>query len=165
MSLRLNIGSGQRPFKSPFINVDVNPRWGPDVVANGASMPMFADNSADLIVSHHNVEHYGCGEAWSMIQECHRILEPRGSLLIFVPDMRELADMWIEGKLSDQVYFTNVYGAFMNHEGDRHRWGYTRRTMAEFLSSLFTVRPFDWRVIPGADIARDRWILGVEAVK
>ena len=32
--LKLCVGSGQRPFSKPFINIDINPRWMPDVVAD-----------------------------------------------------------------------------------------------------------------------------------
>ena len=166
--LRLNVGSGQRPFKSPWTNVDVNPKWRPDVVADSAHMPMIADGSADLIVLHHCLEHFGCGEAIPMIQECHRILCPGGSLLIFVPDMRALGHMWMRGQISTQVFMTNTYGAYMDDEADRHKWGYDRPSLHEFLrrsSPWSNVGPFDWRPIAGADIAYDVWILAAEAVK
>lgn len=165
--IRINLGSGQRKF-ADFVNVDINPRWEPDVVADGAHMPMFADGSADLIVSHHNLEHYGCGEAKPMIQECHRILSPEGSLIICVPDMRALAQGWLQGRVTDQIYFTNCFGAFMSEDWDRHRWGFTYESLREFLLScgFSHIKPFDWRKIPGADIAGpDWWILAVEAYK
>ena len=162
--VRINLGSGQRRFDD-FVNVDINPRWKPDVVADGASMPMFADGSADLIVSHHNLEHYGCGESGPMVRECRRILSDEGSLIVCVPDMRALAKGWLQGRITDQIYLTNVYGAFMNHEADRHKWGFTYESLREFLFScdFSRIKPFDWREIPGADIARDWWILAVEA--
>lgn len=170
--LRLNVGSGQRPFGRPFVNVDVNPRWKPDIVADGASMPMFEDGSAEIIVLHHVLEHAGCGEAAPMIRECHRILKPSGSLLVFVPDMRALATRWLTRQITDQIYFTNVYGAYMNDEADRHKWGYTRESLVHFLrdsinpSRWDSVLPFDWRKIEGADIAGpDFWIAGMEAIK
>ncbi len=165
--LRINLGSGQRPFKAPFVNVDVNPRWEPDVVADGATMPMFANGSADMIVAHHNLEHYGCGEAVPMLMECHRILCENGSLIVCVPDMQALAQGWLQGRINTQIYLTNVYGAYMNSESDRHRWGFTGESLRCFLLScgFNRVKPFDWRTISGADLARDWWILAVEAVK
>ena len=164
--LRVNLGSGQRRFGEGWTNVDINPKWEPDVVADGASMPMFADGSAELIVSHHNLEHYGCGDAAPMIRECHRILEPGGSLIVCVPDMRALATGWLQGRVSTQVYMTNVYGAYMDSEADRHKWGFDYESLRDFLRScgFSRVKPFDFRAIPGADIARDWWILGVEGI-
>src|SRR3990167_3044244 len=123
--LRINLGSGQRPFGEGWTNVDTQARWNPDVVADGASMPMFADASAELIVLHHVLEHFGCGEADAMLRECYRILAPGGSLLVFVPDMYELVRGWNQGKIDTQVFLTNVYGAYMGDEADRHKWGFT----------------------------------------
>lgn len=166
--LQINVGSGQRPFKKPWVNVDMNPKWRPDVVADGASMPMFEDGSADVIVLHHTLEHFGCGEATPLIQECNRILCRGGSLLVFVPDMRALTQMWNIGRLTTQVFLTNVYGAYMDSEADRHKWGYDRPSLIQFLAgaaSWATVHAFDWRPIPAADIAYDSWILAVEAQK
>ena len=166
--LKINCGSGQRPFKPPFINVDVNPKWNPDFVADGANMPMFANDSADLIVSHHVAEHAGCGDSAPMFNECRRVLTPGGSLIVCVPDMRALAEAWIAGRLTTQIYLTNVYGAFLDSDlFDRHRWGFDARSLREFLLScgFSKVVPFDWRAIESADIAQDFWILGMEAIK
>lgn len=165
---KLNIGSGQRPFRPPFINVDINPRWQPDVLADSASMPAFESGSAELIVSHHSIEHVGLGEFDSTIRECHRILAPGGSLIITTPDLRALAHAWLAGRISDYIFGVNLYGAYMNNEADRHKWLYTRQSLAETVSKAAQWReiiPFDWRPIAGADIARDWWILGLEAIK
>ena len=165
----INLCSGQRPFVKPWINVDIQERWNPDIVADGASMPMFEDGSADMIVIHHGLEHFGCGEADAMLSECYRILKPGGSLLIFVPNLRALAQRWLTRQMEDQLYFTNVFGAFMGDEADRHKWGYTPESMWLTLSkcgywSMF--KAFDWREIEGADIAGpDFWIAGYEGIK
>jgi predicted SAM-dependent methyltransferase len=121
-----------------------------------------------MIVLHHVAEHAGCGEFHLLFREAHRVLEPLGSLLIFVPDMRELARRWLREEMDDQLYFTNVYGAYNGDEADRHKWGFTARTLYLELSKAAKwsrTKAFDWHSIPGADIARDWWILGLEAVK
>lgn len=168
MSFKLNLCSGQRPFGEGWTNVDAQERWKPDVVADCSSMPMFADGSAELIVIHHGLEHFGCGEADAMLKECHRILQPGGSLLVFVPDMRKLARAWIEDRIHWQIYFTNVYGAYMGSEEDRHKWGFSMASLSQTLKSAGNWRAlmsFSGREIPGADIAQDWWILSVEAIK
>ena len=165
----LNVGSGQRPFPKPWINVDINPRWNPDIVADGATMNLPSD-SADVIVLHHTLEHYGCGEADMLVRNCHRILKPGGSLLVFVPDMRALVHMWLKGKIDAQLFMTNAYGAYHGHEADRHRWGYDQGLLLKFLnecSRWYWSGLFDWKKdrAPGADLVRAEWILGVEAIK
>lgn len=193
--VRLNLGSGQRPFdnscrhcKLPshpnvpelreanhghafernWTNVDIEERWRPDIVADCSRLPMFEDGSAEIIVAHHTLEHYGCNEATTMLRECYRILAPKGSLIVCVPEMRELAKAWLRGQIDTQVYMTNVYGAYMNDEADRHKWGFDGLSLATYLMNVAPwarVKTFDWRAIEGADIARDFWILGIEAVK
>jgi predicted SAM-dependent methyltransferase len=165
----LNVGSGQRPFTSTpevrWINIDSQERWNPDRVCDGTKVSL-PDNYADYVVLHHVLEHFGCGEGWALIYEAHRLLKPGGSLLVFVPNLRALAQRWLAGGLTTQIYVTNLYGAYMGSEDDRHKWGFDEDSLREFLSQLlWKVKPFDWRPIPGADIAKDFWILGAECVK
>jgi predicted SAM-dependent methyltransferase len=170
--LMLNIGSGQRPFnKRHWVNIDKQARWNPDVLCdfgNPLDKLQFEDDSVDMIVLHHVLEHYGCGQADGVLKECHRLLKLNGSLLVFVPDMRLIADLWREQRIDDQTYMLDVYGAYMGDEADRHKWGYTLKTLKAtlFSAGFRQVYSFNWREIKGADIARDdRWILGVEAIK
>ena len=168
----LNCGSGQRPFTSTaeikWINIDSQERWNPDIVCDGTHLP-YKDESVDYFVLHHVLEHFGCGEGKALIDEAYRVLKPGGSLLVFVPDLFKLAKLWIRGELTTQVYVTNLYGAYMGDEADRHKWGFDSLSLENFLKSVDgweQVFPFRWETIPGADIARDdRWILGMEAMK
>ena len=70
--------------------------------------------------------------------------------------------------MSTQIYMTNLYGAYMGNEEDRHRWGFDPFSLRLFLDTSAEwkqVKEFDWRTIPGSDCARDFWILAVECVK
>lgn len=166
---QLNIGSGQRKFASPWVNVDKQAKWEPDVLwdaGNSGDKCPFEVNSCRTIVLHHVLEHFGCNEGNLLLGVCRSLLIPGGNLLVFVPDMKQLAHMWLEGRLSDQLYMTNLFGAYMGDDADRHRWGYTPDSLRQTLDSAgFKTYPFDWRSIKGADIAQDRWILGMEAIK
>jgi len=167
--IALNCGSGQRPFDREYgwHNIDKNPNWNPDIVADWNDLSMFMDGSVDLVVSQHSAEHVGCGEADGFIRESYRILKSDGSLIVCVPDMKALAKRWLEGGLTDQIYMTNVYGAYMGNEEDRHRWGFTGQSLVDTLrvAPWSDIHAFNWRTIPGADIAQDFWILGIEAIK
>lgn len=164
----INLCSGQRPFSGPFVNADINPKWKPDIVCDGAHMPMFDPGSTDIIVIHHGLEHFGLGEADQMLRECHRILKPGGSLICTVPDLNKLARAWIDFKLNNYGYMVNLYGAYMDDEADRHKWGFTQQSLEHTLAQAagwFKVKQFDWRELPGANIAQDWWIAGAEAIK
>lgn len=170
MKVGINCGSGQRPFTSTpevqWINVDVQAKWNPDIVCDGAQLP-YEDERADYFVLHHTLEHYGCGDGLPLIREAYRVLKNGGSLLVFVPDMLALAQRWARGGISTQIYMTNVYGAYAGHEADRHKWGFDYAHLESFVKQLpwKLAGHFNDRIIPGADIARDWWILGMECVK
>jgi predicted SAM-dependent methyltransferase len=165
--LRLNIGSGQRPFGKGWTNVDKQAKWNPDVLADGASLPMFEEGSADIICLHHVLEHFGCGEAESLLKECHRILCVGGRLLVFVPNMVALSNMWHSAQMDTQLYMTNVYGAYHGDEADRHKWGYDSKSLHKTLlnAGFYMASGFNYEPIPGADIAQADWILGMEAIR
>lgn len=167
----INLGSGQRPFTTEgehfWLNVDINEKWAPDVVADGANMPMFADGTIDVIVAHQVLEHAGCGEAAPTVRECYRILKPGGRLIVCVPNMDALCRGWLAGRINTQLFMTNVYGAYMDNEADRHRWAYDQSSLSKFLLASAPwshIKPFN-ESIPGASIAVDWWTLNMEAVK
>lgn len=165
--LQLNVGSGQRPFAAPFINIDINPHWSPDLVADVSSLP-YPDNSCSLIVSHHQLEHVEISKADEMLREWHRLLCPGGSLLIFVPDLQRLTEAWMQGRINDYIFCVNLHGAWMGHEADLHRWSYTYMSLVSKLHKAYPwreIKRFDGRGIAGAEISQDWWILGMEAIK
>jgi predicted SAM-dependent methyltransferase len=165
--LWLNCGSGQRPFAKPWVNIDAQARWEPDLVADCSHLP-YADASCEMIVLSHVLEHFGCGEGRGLLSEARRLLHPGGGLIITVPDLRALAQAWLMGKLDTQVYVTNLYGAYMGDDHDRHRWGFIHESLVMELQQCGPwqeIKPFNWRAITGANIAHDFWILGVEALR
>ena len=169
IGLRINLGSGQRPFIG-WVNVDSQEKWLPDVCSDGGVyLRGLSAGEAEMICLHHVLEHFGCGEADGLLAECYRVLRPGGSLLVFVPDLAELARMWIEGRMTDETYLINIYGAFMGDEADRHKFGFTHKTLHHTLRragfGVGLIKKFNWRMIAGADIAQDRWILGLEAIR
>lgn len=167
--LRLNVGSGQRPFGKTWTNVDLQPKWHPDVVADADCMPEFADGTAELVVLHHFAEHLGVEKVQATLRECYRILAPSGSLIVVVPEMLEVTKGWLKGKINTAMFMTITYGAFMGDESDRHRWGYTELSLCEQLHQIAEwkiVKAFDWRSMEGSDFAApDWWFCGVEAIK
>lgn len=170
MSLRqINCGSGQRKFASPpFTNIDINPDWSPDLVCDVSSLP-YEDDSCSLIVSHHQLEHVEVSKADAMLREWNRVLAPGGSLLIFVPDLLTLTSAYLNARINNYIFCVNLHGAYMGNDADIHRWSYDEASLrAKLRSAAYwrEVKRFNYREIPGADIAgHDFWILALEAIK
>lgn len=179
----INLGSGQRRFDHSlgWWNVDCisrPPDQIPDVVLDATNLvEHFGANTQDMVVLHHVLEHFGCGEADEVIRQCYKVLKPGGSLLVFVPNMRKLAGRWLSGEIDDYIFFVNTYGAYQGEDGDRHKWGFSRQSLVNYLDNclktlvaestagFIDVDEFDWRNIPGADIACDWWVLAIEIFK
>jgi ubiquinone/menaquinone biosynthesis C-methylase UbiE len=142
----------------------------PDVIGNACYL-RFSNASFDYVVLHHVLEHLWRSEAPSALREAHRVLCPGGSCIVIVPDIRELAVRWLARMLKDgdTEMFTHCMGAYMGSVEDLHKWHYTPESLARALEDAgqwSTIKVFDWRQIPGADIAsKDFWFHGVEAVK
>jgi len=62
----------------------------------------FADGSVDFLYSSHFLEHVPRWQALKLLRECHRVLRPGGLLRISVPDLRLLAEKYVQ---RDQAYY------------------------------------------------------------
>jgi SAM-dependent methyltransferase len=172
----LNIGSGQLRYESvaecKWVNVDIAsrpPDQVPDLLCDvGKERLPFDNESVDYCVLHHLWEHLDADPGHALAAECYRVLKPGGKLIVTVPDMRALAQRWMLGQIDDYIYFTNVYGAYQGLEGDRHKRGFHLKLLMKDLAECAPwsiIKAHDWKPIPGADIKRDWWILGAEAVR
>ncbi len=167
--LGLNLGCGTRVFQSSpamkWINIDIQEGPGVDCVMDWRNLDQLS-YKVDTIVAHQTWEHEGCGE--QPVRACYECLNIGGSLIVSVPDLRKLAKLWLSGEMSTQLFMTNVYGPYDGTLASRHFWGFDSESLREALRTMpwKDVKEFDYRTIPGADIARDdRWILCLEAVK
>jgi len=137
----INLGSGQRKFESEgdwsWVNVDIRyrpPDQVPDVLSNGASS--LKEGSVDMVILHHVLEHFGCGEAGALLAQCWKALVPGGSLLVFVPDTMAIARRYILRQIDDYTLRVLTYGAYQGAEEDRHRWGYDYASLQGYLDKI-----------------------------
>ena len=178
--LKLNLGSGQRNFQKPWINIDCRDQGYPvDILTDVKDLSMFADNSVDIIVAHHLLEHIDIGELEQYIAEWYRVLKSGGKLDIFVPHITKLFEAWKNKKIDTYIRNVNIFGAYQGFSTDLHRWGYDEQELAERVSCINpeTKEPkfkwdeiYYWNGLPksdyiGASIASDWWILGLTFVK
>lgn len=77
-----DIGCGRNKTLKSAIGIDVIE--GSDIVANADFLPMVKDESADIIISRHSIEHLP--DTQRLLNEWTRILKPDGKIIFVLPD-------------------------------------------------------------------------------
>lgn len=132
---KLNLASGQRPFPKPWVNVDIRDQGYPvDILADIRKLSMIEDNSVDAIVLSHAVEHIQLNDLLDAAKEWHRVLKVGGKMLVAVPNLKELAKAWIDGKIDNFIFLVNTYGAYQGYVEDMHKWGFNFNELRDRLS-------------------------------
>ena len=100
----LNIGCGFAQYKYPnVINVDAYNSCDPDIVWDLNKTPYpFLDNSFDLILANHILEHLP--NWWGAFNECARVLREGGIL-----------ELWVPGAGSDSIFGYRDHVNEINH--------------------------------------------------
>ena len=91
----LNLGCGARVHPS-FINVDHVAR-NPGVITHDLKCPLpFPDGRFDVVYHSHVLEHLPRGAAPAFLGECNRVLRTGGILRVVVPDLEQIAALYLE---------------------------------------------------------------------
>jgi predicted SAM-dependent methyltransferase len=90
----LNIGCGSR-FHDAWTNLDVAP-IDPSVLAHDVRSPLpFPDARFDFVYHSHVLEHLEPADAVAFLRECHRVTRPGGTLRVVVPDLQQIATLYL----------------------------------------------------------------------
>ncbi|MGA7937806.1 MAG: methyltransferase domain-containing protein, partial [Kovacikia sp.] len=73
----------------------------------------FEDKSFDVIYHSHVLEHFNKREAQQFLGECHRVLRPRGIIRIAVPDLEQIAQLYLKA-VEEAIKGSQEWAA--NHE-------------------------------------------------
>jgi predicted SAM-dependent methyltransferase len=92
--VKINLGSGHYKLDG-WVNVDIDLDSQPDVGANLSGGLPFADGVASLMHTEDFIDQLQLDKAEGFLRECHRILAPGGVLRVLTPDMRQLADLYL----------------------------------------------------------------------
>jgi len=155
----LHLGSGSTKLEG-LINCDLfDPEA--DLKADAKDLSMFADGSIDLIESHHMIEHLSFADTESALKEWHRVLRPRGLLVISCPDIFRIFLKWLgysaiyplfprQEKLD---FIIKMLVGPQQHEGQFHRNAFDSRRMSQLFSRHgfsveFSFSPYSERPTP-----------------
>jgi predicted SAM-dependent methyltransferase len=134
-ALRLHIGGQQ---KMPGWKI-LNAQPGPDVdyVGDCSDLSQFADESVEEIYASHVLEHLGYVEQLPRtLAEFHRVLKPRGTVKISVPDFEVLCRLFLDPKHgpAERFHILRMVFGGQTDEHDFHRVGLTFELLSQFLS-------------------------------
>lgn len=86
----LNLGCGDRRHDD-WVNADLMP-VAADVLAIDLRKPLpFPDGSFEGVYASHVLEHLAPIEALALLRECRRVLRPKGTVRVVVPDLERIA--------------------------------------------------------------------------
>ncbi len=125
-AIRLNLGCGPHKW----------PGWrNHDMETDMFNLP-YEDETVSEISAIHFLEHLERDDAPLFIAECHRVLVPRGTLAIEVPDLGKIAQMVVEGKRDNTMTLWGIFGKHKGVEEMRHRWCYTTDELQRILTGF-----------------------------
>ena len=92
----LHLGAGTRKIAG-FINIDIED--GADLKLDLTQPLPWPDGSVQGIFSEHFIEHISQADAISLLRECRRVLAPGGVIRIATPDLNEMVQDYLQGRI------------------------------------------------------------------
>jgi predicted SAM-dependent methyltransferase len=140
----INIGCGEKYWEG-WVNLDISKtRPKLDVVADARVLP-FKDESFDILISVHVLEHFFLHEAVEMLKEWKRVLKMGGLFIVEIPCMDKVFGYiayCIKNKLQldPQFSYYPIWGIYENqglkNESTSHKWGYTKSDLKNLLNHV-----------------------------
>lgn len=148
--LKLNLGCWKRNLPG-FTNVDLCDMPHIQYKHGVDELPMFADGVAELIYASHVFEYFDRAKGAEVLKEWFRILAPKGTLRIAVPDFKKI--VWLYNTYHDiQQTLGLLYGKMQidtvnGHKTLYHKTIYDFNSLKQMLeeSGFINVREYDWR--------------------
>ncbi len=90
------------------LRFDIDPAVSPDVIGTMTDMSAVASASCDALYSSHNIEHLYPHEVPAALAEFLRVLKPDGFAVITCPDLKSVARLVAEDKLTEAAYTSGM---------------------------------------------------------
>jgi len=115
---KLNLGCGEL-VRSGFINVDERQLPGVDKIVDiGGRLP-WVDGMFDYVLAEDVLEHFPLARTGEVLTEWVRVLAQRGTIELFVPNVRKHIDMLLKGECSMTRFSQLLYGG-QDYPGNFH---------------------------------------------
>ncbi|MCP5022572.1 MAG: methyltransferase domain-containing protein [bacterium] len=134
--LRLHLRCGP-DRREGWVNVDINPKFNPDLVAHPHDLPMLPDSSCSDIESCHLLEHLTLTQARAALGEWRRLIIPGGQLHIELPNLERCLALIGTNMNGFDLGMSSLFGYPPEVDGQGeaqlHKWGWTPETLTEEL--------------------------------
>ncbi|GAB4148778.1 MAG: hypothetical protein Fur0021_09050 [Candidatus Promineifilaceae bacterium] len=118
MTTKLNLGCGYNILDG-YVNIDKVQTTPQTIVGNILTLD-YPDQSVAEIYLRHVIEHFFEDEIRQLLQNCQRMLQVGGYLIVETPDFERIVEAWRSGALSKQLLNWTLFG-FTAHETTRER--------------------------------------------
>ena len=148
---KLHLGCGNKIIPG-FINVDIRPLDGVDLVDDISRLNNIENNSTELIYACHVLEHFSRHEYINVLKRWYEVLEDGGKLRISIPDFEKVVDHYNKNKdIKKLLGF--LYGG-QNYEQNYHYCGWDFKSIKEDLLSIGfkDVYKYEWSKTEHSDI-------------
>jgi len=134
--MKLNIGCGE-DIKQGYINIDIRKLYGVDLVIDLEKEKLpYEDNSVDEILAKDIIEHFSFIKVEEILKEWHRVLKPKGLLVIHTPDFEQIASKYYKGEIGDWYSLSFwLYGA-QDYEENLHKCIFTKKELSNLLNQI-----------------------------
>lgn len=150
---QLYLGAWKR-YIPGFIHIDLDNQPQLDYRHDIANLPMFSDNSVDLIYTSHSFEYFDRQKGEEVLKEWRRILKPGGTLRIAVPNFEAIVKVYLKYKkdLDHKGILGPLYGKMLIKEKGKDKTIY-HKTVYDFkslkkvlqLAKFKNIRRYAWK--------------------
>lgn len=145
--MKLNLGCGTEKLEG-YINIDVEPTCKPDLIFNFLAPPLpYEAGSVESIVMFHTIEHVRKTYHLRLLQECYRLLEPKGQLIISFPEFLRCVENWKSNKYGIRDKWEQTIFGRQLYPSDYH---VSLMDSSEFTHTLDTIGFVDIKAQPEA---------------
>jgi predicted SAM-dependent methyltransferase len=150
MSVKLHLGCWHRHIPG-FVHIDLCELPHIDYKSSIDKLPMFEDNSVELIYSSHSLEYFDRIEAERVLAEWRRVLRPGGVLRVAVPDFDALIEVYrrtgelqrLLGPLYGRMEIDTPQGKRVLYHKTVYNFAHLKRLLES--NGFENVRRYDWR--------------------
>lgn len=133
---KVEIGN-DAPREDDWVTVNLDESTKPTVKAPATKIPL-EDEFADLVYASHILEHLNYGSrspsVHEALKEWWRILKPGGTLMVAVPDLEVLCELYLKGTTADRVMIMRMILGGQLNEWDYHYAGFDQALLASYLA-------------------------------